>query len=327
MKQLVRFLIIVAFIAFAIPVFLLIVNKRALRQGRNEVVIRQPGARFLGAPQDVVFQAKKDVVFAILSQAAYQHRPANTKAKKKDNGGCLRADDILQNEGWWLWPDFEEFNTEFAQVHLRAEVWSNSSEKVVAVAFGGTEFRNIDDWRANLRWFMPVRHDEYSMVVNVFGPAFVKAYIKHKNGDMPFLSNAGLYATGHSLGAGLAEEFAYSLPINPEVPRVRKVFAFDPTPVTGFTSIRKAVRDANKQNLNIDRIYERGEILAILRSITNFFHIPPACHPRVRQVRYQLFYTVNVIHGHSIPELACKLYEVSNGEISLPGPNDEEACS
>jgi len=60
------------------------------------------------------------------------------------------------------------------------------------------------------------------------------------------------------------------------VPRVKKVWAFDPTPVTGFTRLSGEVTGINKEKLEIDRIYERREILAILRSITSFFHLPPA---------------------------------------------------
>jgi hypothetical protein len=64
---------------------------------------------------------------------------------------------------------------------------------------------------------------------------------------------------------------------------VTQVFAFDPSPVTGFYSVEKDIRDYNKENLKIDRIYERGEILAILRSFTNFVYKPSAINPSIRQ--------------------------------------------
>ena len=154
--------------------------------------------------------------------------------------------------------------------------------------------------------------DEYSMIVNTFGDAFVREYSKRERlPEWSFLRSAELFSTGHSLGGGLAEEFAYSLPSSEDVPRVKKVFAFDPTPVTGFLSVGKDLRDENKEGLAIDRIYERGEILAIVRSFTNFVHVPPARSPEVRQIRYNLFHTWNVIKGHSIPELACELNEAS----------------
>jgi hypothetical protein len=51
------------------------------------------------------------------------------------------------------------------------------------------------------------------------------------------------------------------------VPRVTEVYAFAPSPVTGFFSVARELRDSNKRALTIDRIYERGEILALARSL------------------------------------------------------------
>jgi len=164
------------------------------------------------------------------------------------------------------------------------------------------------------RWFFPHKQDEYTVVVKTFGKAFEDEYIKREmDPKWAFLRHADIFSTGHSLGGGLAQEFAYSLPINATVPRVTQVFAFDPSPVTGFFSVEKALRTANTQNLKIDRIYERGEILAYFRSLTNFFAPPSASHPIIRQVRYNLFHTVNAVAGHSIAELACKLLKVCSG--------------
>jgi hypothetical protein len=203
-------------------------------------------------------------------------------------------------------------------VHLRAEVWTNRSKGSVVVAFGGTVFSNWKDWKSNLHWFNPFQHDEYSLVVSEFGPEFAKAFAKQK--EMPgweFLQGASLYSTGHSLGGGLAEEFAYALPNNyPGVPRVSKVYAFDPSPVTGFMSVKRTTREENKKGLKIDRIYERGEVLAILRSLTGTIHKPPAANPEVRQLRYNLFGNdqiglTNSITGHSIQDLAWGLKQAS----------------
>ena len=87
------------------------------------------------------------------------------------------------------------------------------------------------------------------------------------------------------------------------------MFAFDPSPVTGFYSLDVTTRNNNSQYLAIDRIYERGEILALLRSLENFIYPPSATSPTIRQVRYNLFYSYNPIVGHSIAKLACKLYQ------------------
>lgn len=123
---------------------------------------------------------------------------------------------------------------------------------------------------------------------------------------------ATLYSTGHSLGGGLAQQFAYALPDMQGVPRIQQVYAFDPSPVTGFFSVEKRLRDTNRKGLEIDRIYERGEILAIARSLTSLFWKPSAKAPAIRGVRYNLFYTCNPVAGHSMKMLAGKLEAAAN---------------
>ena len=290
--------------------YLRVRSNPAYRQKSNEIVTREPGNRTLGAPQPNAPEARADLDFALLSQAAYQRKP---DAKDVKAGDWLDADALLQETGWRRWADFPDpkLLEEISNFHLRVEIWSNASRNAVAVAFGGTVFTNIKDWKANLRWFIPHHKDEYTEVVTTFGRDFVTDYLQRSDRpEFAFLRHADIFSTGHSLGGGLAQEFAYSLPENGSVPRVKKVFAFDPSPVTGFYSIREDLRDHNTQTLAIDRIYERGEILAYLRSLTNLFFPPSASSPTIRQVRYSLFYTLNAIAGHSIAEFACKLHEV-----------------
>jgi len=197
-------------------------------------------------------------------------------------------------------------------------VWTKADPPSVAVAFGGTVINNKNDWAANLRWFMPKwllagHPDEYSELVQYFAPAFVEEFktkLQVQDGEWAFLKNAAIYSTGHSLGGGLAQQFAYALPLDAPV-RVTQVFAFDPSPVTGFYSVPVEIRDGNKKTLFIDRVYERGEVLAILRSFTSLFVAPSASEPAIRGVRYALFYPAAPISGHSIKQLACKLNEAA----------------
>jgi hypothetical protein len=310
--------LIVAIIAvLVVSSYVRVRRNPAYHQKRDEVVTREPGKRTLGAPQPIAPEAQADLDFALLSQAAYQRKPDPKEVKAGDS---VDADALLQGTGWIRWEDFPDpqLLTKVSKFHLRVEIWSNASSNAVAVAFGGTVFTNIKDWKANLRWFIPHHKDEYTEVVTTFGRDFVTDYLQRSDrGALAFLRHADLFSTGHSLGGGLAQEFAYSLPENASVPRVKKVFAFDPSPVTGFYSIRKDLRDHNTQTLAIDRIYERGEVLAYLRSFTNLFFPPSASSPTIRQVRYNLFYTLNAITGHSIAELACRLHEVCQHGSSL----------
>jgi hypothetical protein len=286
-------------------------SRPAYRQTPNQVVFREPGQRRLGYPQPVGPEAKNDVEFAWLSQAAYQHI---SDGAENDPAGCPEATAALQNLGWKPWPNFPDAQLleQMTISHLRVEVWVNPDLKSVAVTFGGTVFKSGKDWKSNLRWFIPFHNDEYTELVKKFAPAFVNEFAKRKEEPQwAFLKDAEIYATGHSLGGGLAQQFAYALPRDARVPRVTKVFAFDPSPVTGFYSLPSAIREYNSQFLFVDRIYERGEILAYLRSIESFVYPPSTRAPVIRQVRYDLFPTHNPIAGHSIADLACRLYAAS----------------
>lgn len=303
----------IALLMIGIVVLLVVMSRPAFRQKPGSVVIREPGHRFLGEPQPALSEARDDLDYALLSLAAY----GDVKKDKPDQEQpSLDAKKILETQGWSKLPNFPAaaLGTEMDAVHLRAEVWTNRSNRRVVVAFGGTVFSSWKDWKSNLHWFNPLQHDEYSLIVGQFSPQFADMYAKQQ--EMPgweFLRGATLYSTGHSLGGGLAEEFAYSLPANPAgVPRVSKVYAFDPSPVTGFASVKRTTRNANKVGLKIDRIYERGEVLAIVRSISSAVHKPPAVDPEVRQLRYNLFGDdrfgwTNSIAGHSIQSLTCGL--------------------
>jgi hypothetical protein len=68
--------------------------------------------------------------------------------------------------------------------------------------------------------------------------------------------------------------------------------------------VDRQVRDINLKTLDIDRIYERGEILALARSVMSVLHKPSTVAPVIRGTRYDLFPTVNPIAGHSISRMA-----------------------
>jgi pimeloyl-ACP methyl ester carboxylesterase len=216
----------------------------------------------------------------------------------------------LRGAGWTEWVGFPDAVLEqaFIATHLRVQVWQKQSPPTVALTFGGTIFDNEMDWRANLRWFLPGTRDQYSDVVRRLAPAFVAEFIRRaESPDGGPLRECALLSVGHSLGGGLAQQFAYALGLTSRIPRVSKTYAFDPSPVTGFFSVDKTTRDANRRNLEIDRIYERGEILAIIRSAMSVLWKPSANMPRIRGIRYNLFPTLNPIAGHSMIRMAVKI--------------------
>ena len=295
---------------------LLLPSCAAYRQTAAEVTIRVPGDRTLGAPMPIAPEAAADWEYAWLSQAAYgKTTSARARQKVSAVAPCAHADEVLNAQGWQLWEGFPDpdLKQRISVSNLRVEVWEKRATRSVVVAFGGTMFNNIKDWISNLRWFIPKHEDEYTAIVKDFGPAFVAEYQRRANAaDGNHLKGASLYATGHSLGGGLAQQFAYALPINDVGVHVTHVYAFDPSPVTGFFSVDARTRDLNKTNLFVDRIYERGEILALVRSLTSFFVAPSAADPAIRGVRYSLFYPANPISGHSMLQLACRL-QVASG--------------
>jgi hypothetical protein len=298
--------LLLAIIIISLPTYVRIRLSSAYKQQPNQVAIRIPGDHTLGDPQSLLIEGTEDLPFTLLSQAAYQ-RKSDAKAPP---GNTLNADVELGKRGWVRWPDFTDANLrkKIKEVHLRVEVWEHAKDKKVAVTFGGTVFTNWKDWCANLRWFIPAHPDQYSVVVKTFGGVFVKLYTE-RTANWP-KEGVSIYSTGHSLGGGLAQQFAYALPINravppsEDIPRVMKVYAFDPSPVTGYYSVGRRRRNDNSKGLQIDRIYERREGVAYLRSIMNFIHPPSAENPSIRQLRYNLFPTRNPFVGHSISELA-----------------------
>ena len=309
-----------------------------LDQTPETALVRQPGERVYGPPVPIEQEARKHWEVALLSQSAYAQvtkdkqappapppgsalaAPPRDAATGADVMGDCRssAKTLLLKAGWQRWSDFPEAGLADAmrKTHLRVEVWERRDPAAVVVAFGGTVFTSRDDWLANLRWFVPWHTDAYTQVVEQLGPAFVRRYAERLTDPASqHLKGAPLYTAGHALGGGLAQQFAYALPQSAVVPRVHTAYAFDPSPASGYSSVDKARRHENERNLAIDRILERDDLLAALRSIIDFVHPPSAEQPAIRTVRYQLFYTLNPIAVHSMGKLACRLYEASDHSI------------
>jgi hypothetical protein len=297
-------------------------------QKADETWSRKPGERLLGSPEPVAAAARQHWQYAWLSEAAYQE---SRKAEPGAPPPCPIPDRILEMHGWSRWNDFPngQLAADLNQEHLRVDVWYHPAENILAVAFGGTVFTSRLDWRANLRWFIPGDDgDEYSVLVRHFIPAFQAEF--HARRGRPGYERLGsvrLISTGHSLGGGLAQQFAYALVPDKELPRVSTVYAFDSSPVTGFYSVDKAIREANSQQLHVERIYERGEGLAAVRSILAAIYPPSASAPTINETRYALFWKPSVfalrsaVDQHSMMPFASEMTRaVSPGNV-LVNPN------
>lgn len=321
-----------------------------LFQGASTALIREPGAVFYNDEKPVGESAKEFWEYAAIAGLAYPRDDltacASIQPPRAAHSAPLaaRADaetlavsnftgvvSELQNLGWQKWPDFPDttLTNAMKQYDLYVSVWEwkSSTQTIVVVAFKGTNPDAWPDWYSNFRWIfnlIPGHYDQYNEVLDVFDPAFVKAYAAHVPTGTG--SQNLIFAAGHSLGGGLAQEFAYSIPSNDrsrppseQVPRVSKVFAFDPSPVTGYYSIAESVREAGakgvqpdeKKGLEIGRILEKGEILSYLRTVTGLIYWPSAEDPAISGVRFDLFPSLSPIASHSMDELACKLYDAA----------------
>jgi hypothetical protein len=182
----------------------------------------------------------------------------------------------------------------------------------IVVAFRGTW--GMKDWYyGNLRWFtrFVTKEDQYirarkysHQVIDYF-----RAEAK-QNGDNKTLK---FYATGHSLGGGLAQNVLYDRPGD-----YIQAYTFDPSPVTGFTDqeIDTRIRGCSCEpslgyEARIFRIYESYEILTHLRFWHKLFFKP---HRHIHEIRFAFSASPNPVKQHSMVTLANSLATEARGK-------------
>jgi pimeloyl-ACP methyl ester carboxylesterase len=192
---------------------------------------------------------------------------------------------------------------------LEFHVWRRMKNgcREVAIAFRGSDPNDLGDWQSNFRWLyrLAPRFDQYDQVRVHMGAIVDKI---ERNGCNK--ASTIFVSTGHSLGGGLAQQAAYAHP------KFNYVFAFDPSPVTGFFDVSALLREENTKELGIDRAYEAGEILSLPRQIIEGIIPPSSCDPRVRSVRFNLLSGAPVVQ-HSMPRLT----ETLRAAAATPGAN------
>ena len=177
----------------------------------------------------------------------------------------------------------------------RYHVWARQrfpqADKVacteISIAFQGTVGLNRWDWTSNADRFGTPYDDYYHQLHRNINA------IVNQIKNLPCYKQAPrtplIVSTGHSLGAGLAQFVALANK------RIRKVYAFDPSPVTGAHLIDKKLLRANVQGLTIDRIAQYGEVLSVPRRLIEEY--PPnrsPCNPVVRTVN------VDAVRGSAV---------------------------
>lgn len=174
----------------------------------------------------------------------------------------------------------------------------------VSIAFRGTVFTSVSDWVANFdsatRYFLDDHYRQLRRNVD----AIIK---KVTTLDCYRRSGTQIVSVGHSLGGGLAQMAA--LGTGPGRPRIAKVFAFDSSPITGASLLDKDLRERNAAGLEIDRVYQTGEILSYLRPVVQQYPQPSSrC---VRTAIYHFDPRTSPTSLHGIRELARGIVDVS----------------
>lgn len=276
--------------------------------------------------------------YAWASVAAYQDPDDPKRGPLQTTQECPAPNSLLKSQQWVLWNELPQLKPKSAdpradkiyKVHLRPQVWANRTLGIVIVAFGGTAFKSLEDWKANLRWFIdPIAEpeDAYFVLSHDFIPWFVEAYnAKSATDDGAWLKSATIVAAGHSLGGGLAQRFAYSLRKDQGVPRVETVYAFNPSPVSGKRGVPSW--EENAKGLTIYRIYNRGEFLATIRSILSWVTFGDGDGQTWIDIRYLDDWkwetaVTGMVHAHQMFMLACFMKK----NAGIPSPTDPAATS
>lgn len=305
-------------------------------QNAHQVLVRNPavGGGY-GPPEDAASHARRQWVYAAMSDHAYEAARSRSATDRQvaspqeplavQVAACGGSDPPAIPAEWTRWQGFPSagLDAEMRKMGLFLLVLERETPpREIVVVFEGTNFSEIPDWRANLRWFLrfiPGYEDHYTLTAREVGKEFFQRIrsdaSRYKvSGSDPVLRHPDgqpirIVSTGHSLGGGLAQHFAYTFQQEPKTatgPRVSEVYAFDPSPVTGWFSAEDPPRTHNASGLVIHRIFEHGEVLAYVRLITSRL-ASSRVDPAIWEYRYNFDSRANIIRNHSMRSLACGL--------------------
>lgn len=181
---------------------------------------------------------------------------------------------------------------------LKYEILLSPTKKKVLIVFRGSRSFPSWDWYSNCRCitqFIPFIYDHYDQVVYLI-PEIVK-YLHKEYGE-----KIKIITTGHSLGGGLAQQAAYSSP------HINQAYVFNSSPITGLLNFTLLRKKTYKENLEIFRIYEHGEILEQSRKLKNKFLPFSLKNPKVEVIQFnRINDDETAMEEHNMEKLAKEL--------------------
>lgn len=324
----------------------------------QQASVRNPGRWRYGEPVPIGCFADKLAPYAALAanvyNSAYKERtrahsvhPSQEEkfedaASSPATAECLRQSASVLRSAIPLWRRWEHFPSPYLRcrneiVGLYVEVWERATpDREIAIVFKGTENDTLavafPDWFSNFRWLgvlLPdwLKTDQYTQTAGELADEF-RYRLEHegwpnRTGDEALK----IVTVGHSLGGGLAQYFAYSFsntsPRGLIVPSISRVYAFNSSPVTGWTDVPCKVRCRNASSLQIFRAFEFGEILAYPRFVAESLSPRRSCCPVIHTIRFNMVKSVNPTDSHSMLRLACGLLESSSTTLSITDDVDQ----
>lgn len=211
--------------------------------------------------------AEKFALMALFSKVVYRMDLGRGRLDKKLICHQYPHNDFGMPAGWQRWkgtPESPKLGCRNLPSGLFLEVYEHRSQGVtdeLVIAYRGTEnnglYQFIADWKSNLAALFGFEPDQYEDA---------KAHLVEMEAALTAWkekpANLAIYATGHSLGGGLAQQAGYFWP------EVREVFGFDPSVVTNWTRLRLGCCLKNPDPV-VHRVFHAGEALDYPRRITS----------------------------------------------------------
>jgi len=252
--------------------------------------------------------ARRFGLMALFSEVVYRHDLEGKRTLSRDESDCDLSENrrfgMPEDEGEGQWhrlaaipstngvdPSVGCLDDRASGLFYETYVFRDNEERYLeaVIAFRGTENvkgQMFSDWKSNISalfGFEPRQYQQARMKVSAVLDA-----LEALNPDI------SIYATGHSLGGGLAQQAGYLSA------KIKEVTTFNTSPVTNWTTLRLEGQVDNNYPVFF-RLYHTGEILNRARQVTTAF-------TSSRFGRFDIGVQIepkSLVLGHSMKIFAC----------------------